>query len=591
MYANRPVVRIAYTTRCAMVECLRSADDELARIRRYRESFLAGDEPGTELPDQLSAAWRRALFLGARPDRDSLPVVEVRPDSPLVAAASPVLARLMDQLAETEVSAVLSDAQARILRCWSAGWRINAHLERIQTRPGADLSEGTAGNNGINEVLGNKRRGLIEGPQHILGLYQQTVCTGAQLRNPVTGQIAGAISLVCDLDSPRHLLTALTDSTATAIETELLRAAAPRERVLADAYTENAASGEAIVVLDGHTRITSPAAASVLTEQDINLLQAAAAEATRQSCPRARELALRDGVHAYLRPIWQSGEMCGVSAAVRQETGASPERAHRAPTRARDASSAWREAASSAHRLTRDGIPVLLVGEPGTGKTTLGTALAGAGGGHVLDARLVAADGEQAWLARLREAIGDPGSVVVLSHVEALPETSADAVLALLSGSRFVATYTARRQPGLALGALLDYCATGRVWLPPLRDRAAEIPGLMREFAPDGAAPGLTLQAQQALQHYRWPGNLTELRQVTSRLVAQQPTERPIELGQLPDEISQCARGRTLSAMESAEYATIREALRRHNGNRLQAAKSLGIARATLYRKLKQYSL
>ncbi|MGI5452445.1 helix-turn-helix domain-containing protein [Streptomyces sp. CA-249302] len=63
----------------------------------------------------------------------------------------------------------------------------------------------------------------------------------------------------------------------------------------------------------------------------------------------------------------------------------------------------------------------------------------------------------------------------------------------------------------------------------------------------------------------------------------------PVRRAELPDPVREGPAPRPLSPMEHAERAAILEALRLHGGNKARTAASLGIARATLYRKLRGY--
>ncbi|MFB8828867.1 helix-turn-helix domain-containing protein [Azotobacter sp. CWF10] len=109
------------------------------------------------------------------------------------------------------------------------------------------------------------------------------------------------------------------------------------------------------------------------------------------------------------------------------------------------------------------------------------------------------------------------------------------------------------------------------------------------------------MTAQQALLAYHWPGNIRQLYQVLRLAAALAEDEWEIDLKHLPEEIwdgheskierlakidtPQLYAGRTLQA---SGLCAIRSALEATGGNISAAARSLGIARATLYRKLKK---
>lgn len=129
--------------------------------------------------------------------------------------------------------------------------------------------------------------------------------------------------------------------------------------------------------------------------------------------------------------------------------------------------------------------------------------------------------------------------------------------------------------------------------LPALRERAEDIRELLPALVPAPApgSPPLTwsLDALRALERHPWPGNVTELAHLVRALARQRRVRGPVRRSELPDPVREGPAGRNLSPMELAERAAILEALRRHGGNKARAAAALGIARATLYRKLREY--
>ena len=106
---------------------------------------------------------------------------------------------------------------------------------------------------------------------------------------------------------------------------------------------------------------------------------------------------------------------------------------------------------------------------------------------------------------------------------------------------------------------------------------------------------GLDTVAQEMMLSYGWPGNIRELRRRMKRavLLAEGPLIRCADLG-LEKDVGQAVRdGDPLPALngETGERWRIREALKRCGGNKKEAARLLGIDRATLYRRIKKYGL
>lgn len=106
---------------------------------------------------------------------------------------------------------------------------------------------------------------------------------------------------------------------------------------------------------------------------------------------------------------------------------------------------------------------------------------------------------------------------------------------------------------------------------------------------------GLDTVAQEMMLSYGWPGNIRELRRRMKRavLLAEGPLIRCADLG-LEKDVGQAVRdGDPLPTLngETGERWRIREALKRCGGNKKEAARLLGIDRATLYRRIKKYGL
>jgi len=130
---------------------------------------------------------------------------------------------------------------------------------------------------------------------------------------------------------------------------------------------------------------------------------------------------------------------------------------------------------------------------------------------------------------------------------------------------------------------------------PPLRERGGDI-ALLVEFFLDHfrrlhGRPHLQLSkgAREKLLSYQWPGNVRQLRNVIDSAVvmAEDPEIMPVDLG-LHEPVGEELESLKLKYWEKR---LISEALRRSGGNVPEAASMLGIGRATLYYKVKQYGL
>ena len=137
-----------------------------------------------------------------------------------------------------------------------------------------------------------------------------------------------------------------------------------------------------------------------------------------------------------------------------------------------------------------------------------------------------------------------------------------------------------------------------QIKLPPLRDRKSDIPFLVASFLEkfsDLQRPVRTIaeDAMRRLMAYDWPGNVRELENAIERAVA--IGSGPIlHLGDLPSNLQYKSDEKPLEVdevlpLEDLERRAIFRALHETGGDKLAAARLLGIGKTTLYRKLKQY--
>lgn len=147
---------------------------------------------------------------------------------------------------------------------------------------------------------------------------------------------------------------------------------------------------------------------------------------------------------------------------------------------------------------------------------------------------------------------------------------------------------------------LLYRINTVEIQLPPLRDRAEDIPMLADHFMKmyshkyrkniDKIA-GTTLKK---LQKYTWPGNIRELQHAIERaiIMSDSDTLQPDDFFFLiqKTEAQTTAEPATFN-LDEVEKNVVQRVINKHNGNISKAAKELGLTRASLYRRLEKYGL
>jgi len=139
-----------------------------------------------------------------------------------------------------------------------------------------------------------------------------------------------------------------------------------------------------------------------------------------------------------------------------------------------------------------------------------------------------------------------------------------------------------------------------QVKLPALRDRKNDIPLLVTSFLekfsdPQGPARAIAEDAMRRLIAYDWPGNVRELENAIERAVAL-GSGPIVHVADLPSNLQYPSGERVpekdeLLPLEELERRAILRTLRETSGDKLAAARMLGIGKTTLYRKLKQYNV
>jgi DNA-binding NtrC family response regulator len=134
--------------------------------------------------------------------------------------------------------------------------------------------------------------------------------------------------------------------------------------------------------------------------------------------------------------------------------------------------------------------------------------------------------------------------------------------------------------------------------IPPLRERKEDIPYLVEHFAKKFGGE-ISEGAMERLMSYHWPGNVRELENVVERsvLLAQGPRVEPsdVKIDTAPRRATAASGGDHFlpegMTLDEYEQAVIREALKRANGNKSQAARLLGLTRNALRYRLAQMGI
>ncbi|MEU9342673.1 helix-turn-helix domain-containing protein [Streptomyces sp. NPDC048278] len=524
----------------------------------------------------------------------------------LASCALPVVDRVRELLGDAGVAVTLVGAQGRVLEVVGPNDWFRRRLDHLGLSLGARWSEEEAGTNAFGLALLTREPWAVGKGEHFLEKLAELSCGAAPIVHPFTQRTQGAVGLTALDGRDAQTLAATAALAAEAVQHAMEARSSAHERGLLTHYLRNARSTTApVLAFSSRIELANGAAARMLGAGDRAVLRRQAEAELAERSSGTIDLALADGdsFNAVVHRVDEADLKQGVVVRA-APTGANRWRPtdgdHHAERSGLEASFVGHSKAVThvralAGRVTVDLPVVCFSGEAGTGRLLLARLIAArvrpSAPVVVFDADRSAPFAHHEVAERVTEELRTTPNTVILRHVERLP----GAVLAALVGQaadigelRLLLTRT--EAPGSGPSDVFVAGTAGlELRIPPLRERPEDVLDLVphlvhRVRSTMRVAPALP----ETLVRHDWPGNVTELEGLL-RTVAQRSVKAEMSLIDLPS--SYLNSGRTLGRMEHIERLAIIRALQENAGNKSRAAESLGIGRATLYRKLRTYRI
>jgi len=582
------------------------------RLAEARERFLTAEPVSSgAVRKPILASWWRSRQWNIAADRIELTYVrDPNLDTPLTRNALPVLRNLRENLEGQPISVILTDAAGLVLVRLTADHDLERHLDGVQLAPGFSYAEDLVGTNGIGTALEGGQPAHVFGHEHYAEDLEDLACAGVPIHDPISGKTLGAVDLTCWRRDADALLITLAKTTAAQINRELLAGSSAREFQLLQEYLRACRHTSGIVLaLSSDMVMMNDTARQVLDPGDQTALLGHAAEALDRGRSDAVAVELPSGIKArmYCRPVRSgSGHVGGVVHAKLIEPPASRPTAE-VWTKTQmflpglvGGGPLWLRGCRQVEAVYDSAEWLALEGEPGAGKLAVVRAVHQrrnpASRFHVLDA---AEAGGQDWLVTARRELLDSEGTLVIRHVDALTARHMHALSSALQetraagrqGSLWVSVTLNRGLAKVDLSKLLRFFPS-TVEIPPLRHHIEDLHELVPFFLAKLGLHGRLVcspEAMQLLLRSSWPGNNEQLWQVLKRVV-QRRRAGAIQPSDLPPECWTVSR-RLLSPLESMERDAIVQSLQDYEGNKVKAAESLGMSRATIYRKIHEYGI
>ncbi|WP_155054434.1 helix-turn-helix domain-containing protein [Streptomyces blattellae] len=574
----------------------------------WMSSAVGATEPiRSQLPGaaDIAESWRRSALCGIRRS-DLVPRVtnagHANPNR-LVECARPVVEQLATLHDGAAVAVVLASAAGQVLQVTTSDVLLRHRLGRLGLLPGASWAEEHIGTTPLGLSLMSGAPAAVAKGECFLQAHQDLVGGAAPITHPLTRRTQGVFGMVALADLDPRMLAGTAGLAASAVERALeLRDSGDEHRLLAGYLREARSDGVPVLAFGSHVELANPSAQLIDTD-DRAVLHQQAEKVVRDDGWGTVTLSLADGrrLQAVARRAEGVGSGDGVVVRV-TAVGAERRRTDRRAEPTGESplaeafvgrSRACAHVRSRAERITVDTPMVVVTGEPGTGKFLLARLIAERARPGAAVVSLDAAAAEQASnagvVAQVRAELSGGGSVVIVRHAEMLQGWEHEALAARAADAGRLCLLLTRTERQMADEDLRPAESGVELRVPPIRERPEDVldlvPHLVREIAPDvTVAPALL----RALVRHDWPGNASELAGLV-RGVVHQFHGAELSLLDLPSAYLNPGRG--LGRMEQVERLTIIRALQESAGNKLRAAQSLGIGRATLYRKLRAYRI
>ena len=575
--------------------------------------------------------------------------------------AMPVMETLYEQIINTHNMVILTDATGLVIQTiGDADFLEKAN--RVALQPGAAWSEQRKGTNAIGTAITEEAPTLVHANEHYLTANHFLTCSAAPIFDPQR-KVIGVLDVTGDQRSFHRHTMALVRMSAQMIENQLFAAA------FQDAITIHFHSRQEFIgtLMEGIASFTP--GGRFLSANRSGLLQlglphsalgmhtfsslfglpvSALFDHYRTSAPGLLAMCLHNGVRVYARAelrmphgVFQSsGE---VDATGRTMPTPAVQDAPRRLSSLRYLNTGDPQIAVVIDKVTKvlgHDIPVLIMGETGTGKELLAQAI------HndsprakspfvavncasipetLIESELFGYEDGAFTGARRKGSVGKilqaNGGSLFLDEIGDMPLNLQARLLRVLQERTVTPLGSAKSIPvNVAL-----ICATNRnlremisrnefredlyyrmnglvVKLPPLRERTdlEVVVGKLLSSEADGVRRSIAPELMQVFKRHKWPGNFRQITNLLRTAIIMAGDEREITLAHMPedflDDIGAMTAADAVSAaerpvpvngtLEDVELSVMRKVLAEHDGNVSAAARALGISRNTLYRKL-----
>lgn len=610
------------------------SSQRLLRVAAARADFIDNGPSGAAgVPGLLAASWERSQQAGVDSSQPHSDFTDIDTGSLLTRCAYPVLRQLGMDIADFPMVIGLTDHRARLVQRIDTSSAVARLLDRVDFAPGFSYSESTMGTNGVGTVFESGQPVSVVGPEHFAENLHAFACAGAPVIDPITRRVEGVLDISTLTQGWSPLMHTLVKSAAKDISRNLLLDRSQSQQAIFDTYlqAQAKASRHAVFAFGDTVLMANPTATALFDGAEQQLLREHATFIMGRRDRVSDTLTLPNGRIVSIRGtrILAGSDIAGmvviadiVTSPTAESIGGDfaervlPQVAVATSHTSRIAegfsrpqntisggrSPAWVRACDELRAALENKRPAIVLGETGAGKFTLVAEIfhdaCQSARSVAIDASDITTEGAPADLDTFLSTAGGPTLYIVRNIDAATTEgvEQLEAFFTALDDSDGSLSYAATLSDSsldsdLPFHTLLGHFEAS-VSVPPLHCRTDDLPAitatLLNEIAPHRRIR-ISPAAERLIARYSWPRNVAQLREALTHAVRRRPVGE-IQDSDLPA-YCQSAPQHRLTPLETAERDAIVAALREHGGNRVAAATHLGMARSSLYRKIKSYGI
>ncbi len=638
-------------------------------IRHLWEEFVTNhDYHKAQLPirNDILKSWKRCHYDSVNPlathAREGLTTIELEhlwQESELYLTARPVIDTLFQKLNGTGYLITLNDENGNMI--YIKGEKdVLRKTEKMNFTTGMDWSEAAAGTNAIGTSIVTKSPIQIFATEHFCEGFQSMTCSSTPIFQPYTRKVIGAIDITGLWPNGQPHTLGMAVSIAQLIEQELAKLHIEKYNFLTEYFHQKKLQwrnnlilvvSDDFLLINGDEALMKAFKLNRMTDlkehHDLNIITKELYKGNHEpaSLPSQLNQVERLGFRFHDIQMIQSlpGDPIGYAILFDRNSQDTSNTFISQKYNLIGESPSLQQVLKKAEKVAQTDVPVLLIGETGTGKEEITRMIheesnrkrkpfiamnCGAAQKELIASELFGYEGgtftggnKEGKKGKFEEA---NGGTLFLDEIGEMPFDQQVLLLRVLEEkeiTRLGSSKTIKVDVRIIAATnkdLLEMVEKGQfrrdlyfrlnvvaLEIPPLRDRKTDILHLANHFIARFTekyyvSPSqLSKEAIKLITNYQWPGNIRELRNAMEHAVIFSSSAGLIEPSYLPDYLLESVQTipfnheneNNLSLADQVEKQQISELLKNNNWNISAVSKEMDMARSTLYRKIEKYKL